>query len=399
MNFRGINRRAFLKWFALANISFLILDNKKTWGQKILAAPSNRRQNIEIPSGSDVLRVHSPEVISSHHFIPDSYLDSIREDKLDEMLSGGIREFTKQEDLKRAWFDILTNYKKGDKIAIKPNFNFLNHGYKFTITSPQLIHSVIKQLIEIVGVNPNEIFLYDLCKKIPEDIVINRISYPINYVERMDSKTIVDKVKLRLYYGLASADLDAEIKMRESIIDKNGSPIKWYIPKVVTQAPHLINMPLLTNHIFIANSGSLKNHYGPVRFSNFNAYPGVLHGGVLDKAIVEINSNDHIKNKTRIIIADGLFGVYDRGDSNEGGKKKPWRTFNNDLPRSIFMSKDPVAIDSVMASIIIKERKAHKLNILSTEYLRDAMDSRLGIHEISERDIKFTNIQYSTLSL
>ncbi|HKZ57472.1 MAG TPA: hypothetical protein VJ024_07200, partial [Thermodesulfovibrionales bacterium] len=191
MNFSGINRRAFLKWFALANISFLILDNKKTWGQKILAAPSNSRQNIEIPSGSDVLRVHSPEVISSHHFIPDSYLDSIREDKLDEMLSGGIREFTKQEDLKRAWFDILTNYKKGDKIAIKPNFNFLNHGYKFTITSPQLVHSVIKQLIEIVGVNPKEIFLYDLCKKIPEDIVINRISYLINYVERMDSKTIV----------------------------------------------------------------------------------------------------------------------------------------------------------------------------------------------------------------
>jgi len=396
MNFSGINRRAFLKWFALANISFLILDNKKTWGQKILAAPSNSRQNIEIPSGSDVLRVHSPEVISSHHFIPDSYLDSIREDKLDEMLSGGIREFTKQEDLKRAWFDILTNYKKGDKIAIKPNFNFLNHGYKFTITSPQLINSVVKQLIEAVGVNPQEIFLYDLCKKIPGDMVRNRISYPINYIERTDSKTIVDKMKHRLYYGLASADLDAEINMREDVVDENGNPVKCYIPKVVTQAQHLINMPLLTNHIFIANSGSLKNHFGTVRFSNFNAYPDVLHGKGLNKSIVDINQHPHIRNKTRIIIGDGLYGVFDRGD---GDGKRVWKTFNHDFPKSIFISKDPVALDSVMASIVIQEREVHQLNILSTEYLNDAMGNGLGIYEISKKNTPYKKIEYSTLIL
>src|SRR3989304_7603625 len=171
MNYNGISRRAFLKWLALTNILFLILDNKKTWGQKILAGHSSNQQNIEIASRSYVLRVHSPEVISSHYFIPDSYLDSIREDKLDEMLAEGIKEFTKERDVKNAWFNILKNYKRGDKIAIKPNFNFLNHGYKFTITSPQLINSVVKQLIEAVGVNPQEIFLYDLCKKIPGDMV------------------------------------------------------------------------------------------------------------------------------------------------------------------------------------------------------------------------------------
>lgn len=399
MDFNGINRRAFLKWLALANIFFLVSNNKTSYGQNILRDNAHDLVNEGTSARSQVLRIHGSKVIPNANFVSDPYLDSIRDDKLEEMLGEGVKEFTKQKNLRMAWLDILTHYKKGDKIAIKPNFNFLNHGYKFTITSPQLINSVLKQLIETVGVSPQEIFLYDLCKKIPDDIVRNRISYPINYVERMDSKTIVDKIRLRLYYGLASADLDAEIKMRESIIDKNGSSVKCYIPKVITQSQHLINMPLLTNHIFIANSGSLKNHYGTVRFSNFHSYPGVLHGGVLNKAIVDINSNDHIKNKTRIIIADGLFGVYNRGDNNEGGKKKPWRTFNNDLPRSIFMSKDPVAMDSVMASIVIRERKAHKLNILSTEYLRDAMDSRLGIHEISERDIKFTNIQYSTLSL
>jgi len=101
MNFRGINRRAFLKWFALANISFLILDNKKTWGQKILAAPSNSRQNIEIPSGSNVLRVHSPKVISNNNFIPDNYLDSIRGDVLDDMVAEGIKASFSRNGIKR----------------------------------------------------------------------------------------------------------------------------------------------------------------------------------------------------------------------------------------------------------------------------------------------------------
>src|SRR3972149_305204 len=298
MNFNGINRRAFLKWLALVHIFFLTLDNRKTWGQKISADHSNDPQNTEFLSSSYVLRVHSPKVISNNNFIPDNYLDSIRGDVLDDMVAEGIKEFTKERDLRKAWLDILMNYKRGDKIAIKPNFNFLNHGYKFTITSPQLVHSVIKQLIEIVGVNPQEIFLYDLCKKIPEDIVINRISYPINYVERMDSKTIVDKVKLRLYYGLSSADLDAEIKMREDVVGK-----------------------------------------------------------------------------------------------------KIWKTFDNDFPKSIFMSKDPVAIDSVMASMVIRERNIHQLNILSTEYLNEAMNNGLGVCEINQENSPFKNIKYSTLIL
>src|SRR3972149_3727504 len=396
MDFNGISRRVFLKWLALANIFFLVSNNKTSYGQKILRDSAHDSVNEGTLARSRVLRIHGSKVIPNANFVSDPYLDSIRDDKLEEMLGEGVKEFTQQKNLKTAWLDILTNYKKGDKVAIKPNFNFLNHGYKFTITSPQLINSVVKQLIETVGISPQEIFLYDLCKKIPNDIVRNRISYPINYVERMDSKTIVDKIRLRLYYGLASADLDAEIKMRESIIDKNGSPIKCYIPKVVTQAQHLINMPLLTNHIFIANSGSLKNHYGTVRFSNFNAYPGVLHGKVLNKSIVDINQHPQIRNKTRFIIGDGLFGVFDRG---EGDGKKVWKSFDNNFPKSIFMSKDPVAIDSVMASMVIRERNIHQRNILSTEYLNEAMNNGLGVCEINQENSPFKNIKYSTLIL
>lgn len=353
------------------------------------------QQKIEHPgNAATVLRVHNPGVLSKD-INPDTYLDFIKGEKLDEMLAEGIKEFTMQKDFKKAWLEILTNYKKGDKIAIKPNFNSLNHGHKFTITAPPLINSVVKQLVEVVGARPDEIFIYDLCKKIPEDIVRKRINYPINYVERMDAVSIFDKIRLRLHYGLASADTSSEIKMRERIIDEKEIPVKCYMPNIVTHVQHIINLPLLTNHIYIANSGALKNHYGTVRFSNFNSYPGVLHGSVLNKSVVDINQHPQIKDKTRIIIADGLFGVFDRG---EGEGKKVWKSFNNDFPKSIFISKDPVAIDSVMASITIKERKINKFKILSTEYLVDAMNNGLGIYENGENG-RFNKIRYKEISI
>ncbi len=370
-------------------------DNQQQTAKKDANQEKMLRQKIE-PSdnAATVLRVHNPGVISkdNNH---DTYLDFIKGEKLDEMLAEGIREFTMQKDLKKAWLEILTNYKKGDKIAIKPNFNSLNHGYKFTITAPQLINSVVKQLVEVVGARPDDMFIYDLCKKIPEDIVRKRINYPLNYVERMDSTSIFDKMKSRLHYGLSSADTSSEIKMREKITDEKGNLVKCYIPKVVSQVQHIINLPLLTNHIYIANSGALKNHYGTVRFSNFNSYPGVLHGSVLNKSVVDINQHPQIKNKTRIIIADGLFGVFDRG---EGEGKGVWKSFNNDFPKSIFISKDPVAIDSVMASITIKEREINKFKILSTEYLEDAMNNGLGVYE-NGKNGRFNKIRYKEVGI
>lgn len=382
--------------------------SKHTMGKDAYSSSDSRIKNPSITGAKQVkgkaqdaantpmvLRVHSSEVLSKE-IDSNIYLNSIQNENLDEMLAEGIKEFTKQKDLKKAWLEILTDYKKGDKIAIKPNFNSLNHGYKYTITSPQLVNSVVKHLVEVVGARPNDIFLYDLCKKIPADIVRNRINYPVNYIERIDAASIFDKIISRLHYGLASADPSSEIKMRERIIDEKETPVKCYMPKIVTQVQHIINLPLFTNHIYIANSGALKNHYGTVRFSNFHSYPGVLHGSVLNKSVTDINQHPQIKNKTRIIIADGIFGVFDRG---EGEGKRVWKSFNKDFPKSIFISKDPVAIDSVMASLIIKERKTNKFKILSTEYLEDAMDNGLGIHELSGEDGKFSKIRYEEINI
>lgn len=384
-------RRLFLRMMFFSPILLLLSPWIRAFSQEL----HQKRFSIINRDKPLVLRVEGSDIIAKN-VEPENYLEAIQVDNLALMLEEGIKSFSNQTELRQAWLYILNDYSPGDKIAIKPNFNFVNHGNKYTITSPQLINSVVKQLVEVVGMNPEDIYLYDLCKKIPTGIVKEKISYPINYVERIDTNSIIDKFKLRLYYGLASGDPKAMIQMRENIIDEEGDPVKCYVPKVLTIVKHIINMPLLTNHIYISNSGALKNHYGTVRFNNFNPYPVALHGKVLEKSIVDINRAPHIKNKTKIIIADGLFGVFDRG---EGAGKKEWRIFNNSFPKSIFISKDPVAIDSIMATYINQERNQQGFELLSTGYLYDAMHNGLGICEIRDKDDKFENIQYLTLKI
>jgi len=342
---------------------------------------------------SRVIRVQSSDIIMKD-FQPANYLDFIDSEKLNKVLEEGLIKLTGKKDIKSAWLDILKNYQSGDKIAIKPNFNSINHGLAYTITSPQLINAVVKQLVEIVEVKPQNIYVYDLCKEINHDIVRKSIHYPVQYVERMDNRTLIEKIKNRLRYGPASADRSAEIEMRETILSEAGKRLQCYNPKVIVQAQHLINMPLLTNHIYIVNSGAMKNHYGTVRFSNNESYPVSLHGPVLNKSITDINRNPHIKNKTRIIIADGIFGVFDRG---EGPGKQPWKTFNNEFPKSIFLSRDPVAIDSVMASFVARERKSRKLAVLSHDYLEEATRNGLGVNDYHPDGRSFTKIKYEEM--
>lgn len=343
-------------------------------------------------SGPLVLRVEGTDAIKKE-FKPERYLDYINADKVERMLEAGVKRLAGEEDLKKAWLGILTGYSPGDKIAIKPNLNFVNHGYRYTITSPQLINAAVAQLVNVVGADPVDIYVYDLCKVIPRDIVRKRIEHKVTYVELPDTDSIIGKILLRADYGPGSPDRDAPIKMRERITDERGEALTCYAPKLVTEAKHIINMPLLTNHIYVLNSGALKNHYGTVRFSNHNPYPVALHGEVIHRSIVDLNLNRHIKEKTRLIVADALFGVYDRG---EGEGKRPWKTFNNRFPESILLSRDPVAIDSVMASMVSRERTSSGLGVLSSEYLEDAMDNGLGVCELNHKNLDFRKIRYET---
>jgi hypothetical protein len=145
----------------------------------------------------------------------------------------------------------------------------------------------------------------------------------------------------------------------------------------------------------------LKNHFGTVRFSNLNDYPVVLHGTDIDWHIADINANTHIRDKSRLIIVDAILGAacFIRGD--HGRTPSKWRTLaEGHTPKSLFFSKDPVAVESVLADLIIKEQQTMGYVPHSHLYLHVAAQLGLGIHEHADDDSgSYTNIEFTKVSL
>jgi hypothetical protein len=104
-----------------------------------------------------------------------------------------------------------------------------------------------------------------------------------------------------------------------------------------------------------------------------------------ENILADINDNPHIRDKTRLVIGDGLFGnPYVNWDSVER-----WDIFNNDDPNILFFSTDPVAISSVMMDYIVAERGNQ-----DHEHLHAAASLGLGVHEHWD---SFENKHYSAI--
>lgn len=342
-----------------------------------------------------VIHVSNPEATSWDYTTPE-YLDFIHQETVEKMLGQGIMRLTGEQSVDSAWRRLIPDYSVGERIAIKPNFNSLHLGVDGLITCPQLIRAVVKGLTESLSARESDIYVYDLCKWIPDSRIRSRIGFQINYVERRTDGFFDRRIATRLAWGLESGDRSAQVAMSSSIVSSGGEPVKCYIPKVLTHCEHLINIALMSNHPFLAISGPLKNHFGTVRFSNYNSYPGVLHGTVLEPSIVDLNMNPHIQRKTRLFVCDALLGQFARG---EGGFAQRWKTFpsENGVPNSLFFATDAVAMESLLLYFINRERSEQGLKIRSHDYLHSADQRGLGIHEDIQKLDEIEKISFAVV--
>jgi len=94
----------------------------------------------------------------------------------------------------------------------------------------------------------------------------------------------------------------------------------------------------------------------------------------LDSAniLADINNNPHIRDKTRLIIGEGLFG---NQYSNRGDARR-WDIFEKGSPNMYFFSTDPISISSVMTDYIMAERGWQ-----SHQQLHAGAYLGLGVHE------------------
>ncbi len=369
----------------LANPKYLLGYDRKNPAPK----PGSRG---EAPPA--VIRVFNGKV-TSWDYKTAPYVDFTDYNELKKMLVAALTAYTGTKSTKEAWQRILPDYKAGKKIAIKPNLNNIGAGYsKAIMTSPQVIAAVVESLIE-TGFAAQDIIVYDLTARMNKELAQWLNGFEINTVFRLKYGGLFDKIYARLHLSPQDQDTSAPIKMRSAIIDDLDDRVTCYIPNVLTSADYLINLPVFKAHQFVLQSSALKNHFGTVRFSNHNTYPAVLHGKDIEKNIVDINRNEHIMRKTCITIADCLYGAPYFTRDGHGRVPTRWKTLSTGpAPNSLFISADPVALESILADYIIHEQESAGYKPYSHQYLHDAMELGLGIHEHRGHDNRYRSIAY-----
>lgn len=243
-------------------------------------------------------------------------------------------------------------YKKGEKIAIKANINGSgvfddddSGKTKMSYTNPVLLKALLTSLVKDAGVAPTDITVYD----------VSRI-FPV-YMMEMCTK---GKLKGVHFVG-----------RNNGVADKK-KPIHWsykfrgavnYLPTCVTKADYIINFANLKGHSYgITLCG--KNHFGSFINGNEMRPPegANLHQFLtMDKMavyspLVDLMANYVLGKRTVLYMLDALICAPSEGDDITGSNAK-WKQspFNGNYTSSIFVSQDPVAIDSVGADFLMNE--------------------------------------------
>ncbi|UCD48816.1 MAG: DUF362 domain-containing protein [Phycisphaerales bacterium] len=266
-------------------------------------------------------------------------------------------------------------YQAGERIGIKINLTTCNaageqvdpitYNKKSSImnridNSPQIILALLRQLVNAVGVDQNDITIGDPTGLIP-NFYWDMLHPEFPHVHYLDN-----------YGGSGRTRAEfSDVPFYWSTPDANRK-VQDYLPVSFAEADYIINFAILKGH----SSGvtlCAKNHYGslirtPSRYlrpelpglpgdgaslsyynmhyslPNANQNPPWSPGTAQYRSLVDLMGRSQLGGKTVLYLIDGLYGGYYW--EAHPYKWESW-PFNGDWPSSILASQDPVAIDSV----------------------------------------------------
>lgn len=307
---------------------------------------------------------------------------------IDGMVGKAIQSLTGQSTNKESWDEIFKYhnntrgkgsviYKAGEKIFIKVNNvsgwggNYstkdlsvvANGSYGISETSPQVILSVLRQLVNVVGVAQGDIYigdplrnLYKHCydmwhNEFPNVHYVSHDNYP-----SLGREQLVASTTARVYYS------DKGTILRENVWDAGrpgGAVVTGdYLYEIFEDAEYLLNIPVLKGHKRAGVTMFAKNHFG----SHTRADASHLHNGLVDpqetpgltgvsrtdygmyRVQVDMMGHSLLGAKTLFYLLDALWPA---DQEISFPKKFTMAPFNNDWMSSVFASLDPVAIESV----------------------------------------------------
>ena len=244
------------------------------------------------------------------------------------------------------------SYTAGEKIAVKANINGsgvfdddTSGETQMSYTNPVLLKTLLISLVEEAGISPSDITVYD--------------------VSRLFSDYMVEMCTGGILEGVHFVD------RRNGAADENA-PINWsyefsgavnYLPTCVTEAEYLINLANLKGHSYgITLCG--KNHFGsfingnamrPPEGANLHQFLTKNEMGAYSP-LTDLMANEQLGGKTVLYMLDALICATSEGASiTEETARWQQAPFDGNYTSSVFVSQDPVAIDSVGADFLINE--------------------------------------------
>ena len=289
-------------------------------------------------------------------------LDHFDEACILSMVNDSIASLGGKDNAKEGWAALFTahnashgkngGYAAGQKIAIKANINGsavydddTSGKTKMSYTNPVLLKALLTSMVEEAGIAPEDITVYDVSRLFPDYMVKMCTEGGLKGVRFVDRDT-------------GSADENAPI-----VWSHEFSGAVNYLPTCVTEATYVINLANLKGHSYgITLCG--KNHFGsfingntlrPPEGANLHQWLTRNEMGIYSP-LVDLMANADLGGKTVLYMLDALICAPSEGASiTEDNSRWQQAPFNGDYTSSIFVSQDPVAIDSVGADFLMNE--------------------------------------------
>jgi len=281
---------------------------------------------------------------------------------VDAMMSSTLRTLTGKSSDAQAWDALFryfnktkglgeAGYRKPEKIAIKINMNQDRiDGWTPNIgtPSPQVVYSLVRQLVKAAGVPGSAIAVYDASRYIG-DPIYNKVRS--NSDPNFQNVTFVVAPK-NAKNGRVAAIHDTANPLQT----KAGTA---YLPTCVTEAKYLINLALLRAHTLCGVTLCAKNHFGSTYFPDQGGWtPQPLHDSSSRKnpmgsynCLVDLIGHKQTAGKTLLYLIDGLYPA-----KNQTAPVLKFASFGNDWFSSLLASQDMVAIDSVGLDFLRQEQ-------------------------------------------
>ncbi len=317
-----------------------------------------------------VVWIHNPEATNedcsetkNDYWYMDENTDPI---VVSDMFSKSLQDLTGTTSDAVAWDSIFhyynrthgrgdVGYTSGEKIVIKINLNGLSGSYptdRNINTSPQICYAVLDQLINVVKVTQS-------------DIGIGDPSHDMNTYTYNPLHQSFPNVQ---YWGSGSGKTALKKTTSKVLFYSDGTGAGEYLPQQYEDATYMINIPVFKKHHRAGISICCKNHVGSISpYSSENYSNAHWHKSLptpngagqntngdygVYRCFVDFMGHKDLGAKTILYLVDGLWG-----STNWGHPAVKWQMapFNDDYPNSLFVSLDPVAIESVCFDLLYYE--------------------------------------------